>query len=79
MIARADAAARRFNPDARVRIRRGHGGIGTELADAPSDGDLTMEHPAGFTVFVEGGMSGIVDVEDPHDRLVLRGTGTDLG
>ncbi len=46
--------------------------MGFELADSPSPGDLTLEHPAGFSLLVEAGLDGFIDVEEPHDRLVLR-------
>lgn len=72
ILGRADAAARRFNGDARIRIRLEGGGIGSELADEPVPGDVTLEHPSGFTIWIAPGLEGTVDVEEPHDRLVLR-------
>lgn len=47
------------------------GGVRFELADTPSPGDEVVEHEGGFTLFVAAGLSGTVDVVDPHDRLVL--------
>jgi hypothetical protein len=68
----AEQAARRFNPDARVRlVDDGIGGVRFELTDGPEPGDDVLEHEAGFTLFVASGLSGTVDVADPHDRLVL--------
>ena len=68
----AEQAARRFNPDARVRlVGDGAGGVRFELTDGPEPGDEVVEHEAGFTLFVSSGLSGTVDVADPHDRLVL--------
>jgi len=29
-----------------------------------------------MTLFVEDGLDGLVDVEEPHDRLVLRAAGS---
>jgi hypothetical protein len=76
ILSRADAAARRFNPDARVRlVREGTGDVRFELTDERSPGDLEIDHPAGFTVFVEDGLDGTVDVVEPHDRLILRPPG----
>ena len=72
IISKADAAARRFNADARVRLFRAGAEVRFELADAPESGDVSIEHPAGFTVFVQAGLDGTVDVVEPHDRLILR-------
>ncbi len=72
VLAKAAAAARRFNPDARVRVRTEDNGVSFELADSPSPGDLTLEHPGGFSLYVEAGLDGFIHVEEPHDRLVLR-------
>ncbi len=67
----AEQAARRFNPDARVRLVGDGTGVRFELTDGPEPGDDVLEHEAGFTLFVASGLSGTVDVADPHDRLVL--------
>jgi hypothetical protein len=76
ILSRADAAARRFNPDARVRlIREASGSVRFELADEAAPGDETIEHPAGFTLLAESGLEGTVDVVEPHDRLILRPPG----
>lgn len=74
ILSRADAAARRFNPDARVRVVREApgGGVRFELTDEPDPADLVIEHPTGFTLFAEAGLEGTVDVVEPHDRLILR-------
>ena len=75
ILSRADAAARRFNPDARVRVVRGDdGGVRFELTDEPAASDETIEHPSGFTLLAESGLEGTVDVVEPHDRLILRST-----
>jgi hypothetical protein len=34
-----------------------------------------VEHPSGFTLFVQDGLDGTVDVVEPHDRLILRRPG----
>ena len=75
ILSRSDAAARRFNPDARVRVIREGGGVRFELIDAPAAGDQVVERD-GFTLFVEAGIEGIVDVVEPHDRLILRPPGS---
>jgi hypothetical protein len=72
ILARADSAARRFNADARVRLLREAAGVRFELTDEPEPTDRVIDHPRGFTLFVESGLEGIVDVVEPHDRLILR-------
>ena len=73
ILSRADAAARRFNPDARVRIVREDGGVRFELTDEAGPGEVAFDHPSGFTLFVPDDLEGTVDVVEPHDRLILRG------
>jgi hypothetical protein len=67
----ADAGARRFNPDARIRLVAEGDGVRFELADGPEPGDAVVDHEAGFTLLVAAGLAGTVDVAEPHDRLVL--------
>jgi hypothetical protein len=77
LLRRSSEAARRFEPHASVRlVPEAAGGVRFELADLPAPGDEIVEHEAGFTLFVAAGLSGTVDVADPHDRLVLV-TGSD--
>ena len=71
LLAKADGAARRFNPDARIRIVAGPAGVRFDLVDAPEDDDVVVERD-GVTFFVQASLDGTVDVEEPHDRLVLR-------
>lgn len=72
ILGRADAAARRLNPDAHVRLAEAPGGgIEAQLASEPGPADHVVE-VGGATVFVQARLDGVVDVEDPHDRLVLR-------
>jgi hypothetical protein len=76
ILSRADAAARRFNPEVRVRIiREGGGGVRFELTDEPDPADQVLEHPSGFTLLVQEGLHGTVDVVEPHDQLILRSPG----
>ena len=76
ILSRADAAARRFNPDVRVRIvRKAGGGVRFELTDEADPTDQVLEHPSGFTLLVQEGLEGTVDVVEPHDQLILRSPG----
>ena len=72
ILSRADAAARRFNPDARVRLVRDGGGVRFELTDEADAADLVVEHPSGFTLLAQAGLEGTIDVVEPHDQLILR-------
>jgi hypothetical protein len=72
---RADQAARRFNPDARVRVVRDGRGVRFELTDEPGPTDRVVDHPEGFTLLVEEGLEGTIDVVEPHDQLILRPEG----
>ena len=71
LLAKADGAARRFNPGARIRVVPDRVGVRFVLSDGPEEGDIAVEQD-GVTFFVDAALDGIVDVEDPHDRLVLR-------
>jgi Fe-S cluster assembly iron-binding protein IscA len=71
LLAKADSAARRFNPDARIRVVPDGVGVRFVLSEGPEDGDTVVERN-GVTLFVDATLDGIVDVEEPHDRLVLR-------
>lgn len=75
ILQRSQAAARRFNPDARIRLARTGGGVETVLTDRPGHGDVEVE-VGGVTIYVEPGLEGLLDVEEPHDRLVLRPPGS---
>ena len=72
---RSQQAARRFNPDAVIRLARTGGGVQALLAEGPEPGDHA-ETAGEVTVYVERGLEGLVDVEEPHDRLVLRPPGS---
>ena len=71
VIARAASSARRFDPEARLRIARDGDGISSGFAHAPEPGDLVLED-GDLTLFVERGLAGTIDVTEHHDRLVLR-------
>ena len=69
-LVRADAAARRLNADARVRLALAGGTLVSTLTDAPEDDDVTLEVD-GAQVFLAAGIDGLIDVGE-HDRLLLR-------
>lgn len=74
ILQRTHAAARRFNPDATVRLSRTASGVAFELADERGDGDERLDGD-GFELWVESGLEGTVDVVEPHDQLILRPPG----
>jgi plasmid stabilization system protein ParE len=70
-LVRSDAAARRFNPDARVRLVPDTGrGVRAQLVDGPESGDRLQQIPDGPQVFVHPSLDGSVDVGE-HDALIL--------
>ena len=71
ILGKAHAAARRFNPDAKIRVFRSGGGVQFALTDHEEHGDQVVERE-GFTLLVEQGIDGVIDVVEPHDQLVLR-------
>ncbi len=71
LLAKADSAARRFNPDACIRVVPDRVGVRFVLSDGAEAGDVAVERN-GVTFFVDATLDGLVDVEEPHDRLVLR-------
>jgi hypothetical protein len=75
ILRRSFEAARRFNPDARVRLFRKGAGVAFELTDEAEGADRTVQGD-GFELLVEQGLEGVVDVVEPHDQLVLRPPGS---
>jgi hypothetical protein len=75
ILTKSQQAAARFNPDARIRLTRTPGGVQAVLTDAPPSSDVTVEIGA-MTLYVEAGLEGLVDIEEPHDRLVLKPAGS---
>ena len=71
ILRRSHDAARRFNPDATVRVFRSDGGVRFVLTDEPQPNDRRIEHE-GFVLLVEEGIEGTIDVVEPHDQLILR-------
>jgi hypothetical protein len=51
------------------------GAVQALLTDGPGSEDQTIEVGT-MTLYVERGLEGLVDVEEPHDRLVLRPSGS---
>lgn len=74
ILRRTSVAARRFNPDASVRLHRTGAGVAFSLTDERVEGDRLIDGD-GFELWVEDGVEGTVDVVEPHDRLVLRAPG----
>ena len=75
ILRRSFEATRRFDANARIRIARGRDGVEFAIVDGPSAGDRLVDGE-GFSVLVEDGLEGVVDVEEPHDRLILRPPGS---
>jgi len=74
ILQRTHAAARRFNPDATVRLQRAGSGIEFALTDERHQGDEVVGQE-GFELWVEAGLEGTVDIVEPHDQLILRPPG----
>lgn len=72
---KSQSAAARFNPSVKIRLARVGGSVQAVLAEAPEPGDQSADVD-GMTLFVEEGLEGLVDVEEPHDRLVLKPLGS---
>jgi hypothetical protein len=71
ILQRSHQAARRFNPHATVRVFRKGSGVEFALVEGAEPGDQVIER-GDFTLFVEKGIEGTIDVVEPHDQLVLR-------
>ena len=68
-------AATRFNADAKIRLTSTREGVEAQLAPEPASGDQAIE-VGDMTLYVEAGLDGLVDVQEPHDQLVLRPAGS---
>lgn len=75
ILEKSDQAARRFNPEAKIRLERVGGAVQAVLTDAPRSDDQQVGVGM-VTVYVESGLEGLVDIEEPHDRLVLKPKGS---
>jgi hypothetical protein len=74
ILTRTWEAARRFNPEAMVRLQRTSNGVEFVLTDERDETDRLVEGE-GFQLLVQDGLEGTVDVVEPHDRLILRPPG----
>jgi len=75
ILTRSHHAARRFNPSATIRVAPAGGEVQALLAEAPEAGDQQLDLGEA-TIHVAQGLEGLIDVEEPHDRLVLRPLGS---
>ena len=75
ILQRSQEAARRLNPKARIRLAGAGQEVQAMFIDQPGPNDQAV-HAGELTIFVEPGLTGLIDVEEPHDRLVLRPSGS---
>ena len=76
ILRRSHEAARRFNANATLRMSRtADGRVEFALTDERAEGDVLVRGD-GFDLLAQGGLDGIVDVVEPHDRLILRPPGS---
>ncbi len=75
ILGRSQEAARRFNPRARIRLVLEDGAMEARLTEAAEPDDIEVDVD-GVAVLVAGGIKGLVDIEEPHDRIVLRPAGS---
>jgi hypothetical protein len=75
ILERSQAAARRFNPETVIRLVRASAGVEARLAERaePEDQEVQVGE---VTVFAEPGLEGVIDIEEPHDRIVLKPPGS---
>jgi hypothetical protein len=72
---KSQTAASRFNPNVKIRLSRVRGSVQAVLAEDSEASDETVDVD-GMTLYVESGLEGLLDVEEPHDRLVLKPSGS---
>lgn len=70
VLRRAYDAARRFNPDAKVRVFLRGATVETGFADSAEPGDTQIEHE-GMPIFIAPGIEGKLDTSTEHDRLIV--------
>lgn len=75
IVTRSQTAARRFSPGVVIRLARSESGVQAQLAERPEPDDRPVA-VGDVTLYVEAGLEGLLDVEEPHDRLVLRPLGS---
>ena len=76
ILGRSQTAARRFDPSAVIRLVRTPEGVEARLAGGPERGDQEVRVSAEVVVFAEPGLEGLLDIEEPHDRIVLKPPGS---
>jgi hypothetical protein len=74
ILTKSQQAAARFDPDAKIRLALVGGTVQAILIDDPDPTDEIVSL-GGLGIFVEKGLEGLVDVEEPHDRIVLKPLG----
>lgn len=75
ILGRSQAAAKRFDPDTVIRLVQTPAGVEARLAERAEEGDQKVE--AGeAAVFAEADLEGVIDIEEPHDRIVLKPPGS---
>ncbi len=75
ILRRSQAAAIRFNPKAKLRLADEGGSARAGLTEDPHPDDQQVAGD-GFTLYVQAGLEGLVDVIEPHDQIVLRPPGS---
>jgi hypothetical protein len=75
ILARSQTAVRRFTPGVVIRLVRTSDGVEARLAESAEDGDQSVE-AGDATVFAEAGLEGVIDIEEPHDRIILKPPGS---
>jgi len=75
ILTKSFAAARRFNPTVQIRLTVSDGTVQAVLAETsePDDQKISI---GDLILYAEPGLSGLLDIEEPHDRLVLRPAGS---
>ena len=75
ILGRSQSAAVRFNPNTVIRIVRSGDVVEARLAEGPEPTDQPVE-AGDAKVFAEAGLEGLLDIEEPHDRVVLKPPGS---
>ncbi len=68
-VSQALSAARRFSPDAQIRLSRDGAGVRFELVEGPDPSDGVLE-TGDATLLVQAGLDGVVDTGE-HQAPVL--------
>ena len=75
ILGRSQEASRRFNADTVIRLVRKGDGVEAVLAEAPEEDDQRVV-AGDVMVYAEHDLEGLVDIEEPHDRIVLKPPGS---